>query len=86
MDCWSNGVWVSVIPTIHRSINPTPHFSSILGAQQSKGHAIMISLYFLMFLSVMLGAGFAWLFIWAVKSNQFKDIEEPKYQMMRDDD
>jgi cbb3-type cytochrome oxidase maturation protein len=25
-------------------------------------------------------------FIWAVKSGQFKDVEDPKYQMMRDDE
>lgn len=25
-------------------------------------------------------------FFWAVKSGQFKDVEEPKYQMMREED
>lgn len=25
-------------------------------------------------------------FCWAVKSGQFKDVEEPKYQMMREED
>lgn len=47
---------------------------------------MMISIYFLMFLSVALGAVFASAFVWAVKNNQFKDIEEPKYQMMRNED
>ncbi|MDZ7291561.1 MAG: cbb3-type cytochrome oxidase assembly protein CcoS [candidate division KSB1 bacterium] len=47
---------------------------------------MMISVYFLIFLSLVLGAGFAMLFVWAVKNNQFKDIEEPKYQMLREED
>lgn len=46
----------------------------------------MISLYFLIFLSLVLGGIFAGAFIWAAKTNQFKDIEEPKYQMLRDED
>jgi len=47
---------------------------------------MIISVYFLIFFSLALGAIFAFAFIWAVKSDQFKDIEEPKYQMLRDDD
>lgn len=47
---------------------------------------MMISVYFLIFLSLVLGAAFATMFVWAVKTNQFKDIEEPKYQMLRNDD
>ena len=47
---------------------------------------MMISIYFLMFLSVVLGGLFAYAFVWAAKKNQFKDIEEPKYQMLRDED
>lgn len=47
---------------------------------------MMISVYFLMFLSVLIGVIFALAFAWAAKTNQFKDIEEPKYRMMRDDD
>jgi cbb3-type cytochrome oxidase maturation protein len=46
----------------------------------------MISVYFLMFLSILLGVLFALGFIWAAKTNQFKDIEEPKYRMLRDED
>jgi cbb3-type cytochrome oxidase maturation protein len=46
----------------------------------------MISIYFLIFLSLVLGGLFAWAFVWAAKSNQFKDIEEPKYQMLREQD
>jgi cbb3-type cytochrome oxidase maturation protein len=46
----------------------------------------MISIYFLIFFSLFLGIIFALAFVWSVKSGQFKDIEEPKYQMLRDDD
>jgi len=47
---------------------------------------MIISVYFLIFLSVLLGVLFALGFIWAAKTNQFKDIEEPKYRMLRDED
>ena len=47
---------------------------------------MMASLYFLMFFSVGVGVLFVFAFIWAAKHNQFKDIEEPKYQMLRDQD
>ena len=47
---------------------------------------MMISVYFLIFFTLVLGVIFALLFVWATKSGQFKDIEEPKYQMLRDDD
>ncbi|MBI5472764.1 MAG: cbb3-type cytochrome oxidase assembly protein [Ignavibacteriae bacterium] len=47
---------------------------------------MLASLYLLVFLSVALGVIFALGFIYAAKTNQFKDIEEPKYQMMRDED
>jgi cbb3-type cytochrome oxidase maturation protein len=47
---------------------------------------MLISIYFLVFLSVALGVVFAIGFIYAAKTNQFKDIEEPKYQMLRDED
>lgn len=47
---------------------------------------MLISTYFLIFVSLLLGLMFVGSFIWAVRSGQFKDVEEPKYQMMRDDD
>jgi cbb3-type cytochrome oxidase maturation protein len=47
---------------------------------------MVISVYFLIFLSIVLGALFALGFVWAAKTNQFKDIEEPKYRMLRDED
>jgi len=47
---------------------------------------MIISVYFLIFLSVLLGVVFALGFIWAAKTNQFKDIEEPKYRMLREED
>jgi cbb3-type cytochrome oxidase maturation protein len=46
----------------------------------------MISVYFLIFSSLVMGAIFALVFVWAVKANQFKDVEAPKYEMLRDDD
>jgi cbb3-type cytochrome oxidase maturation protein len=39
-----------------------------------------------MFLSVSVGILFALMFVWAAKTNQFKDIEEPKYRMMREEE
>ncbi len=47
---------------------------------------MLVSLYFLVFLSVALGVLFALGFIYAAKTNQFRDVEEPKYQMLRDPD
>ncbi|HUI11459.1 MAG TPA: cbb3-type cytochrome oxidase assembly protein CcoS [Bacteroidota bacterium] len=47
---------------------------------------MIISVYFLIFLSILLGVVFALGFIWAAKTNQFKDIEEPKYRMLREED
>lgn len=47
---------------------------------------MMISVYFLIFFSLVMGVIFAGVFVWAVKNNQFKDIEAPKYEMLRDDD
>jgi nitrogen fixation-related uncharacterized protein len=51
-----------------------------------KGATMLVSLYFLVFLSVVLGILFALGFVYAAKTNQFKDIEEPKYQMLREPD
>lgn len=43
-------------------------------------------LFFLIFLSIVLGVG-AWLFfLWSVKSGQYDDVEGPKYRMLDDDD
>jgi cbb3-type cytochrome oxidase maturation protein len=47
---------------------------------------MLVSTYFLIFISLLFSLIFVAAFIWAVKSGQFTDIEEPKYQMMRDDD
>jgi len=47
---------------------------------------MVISVYFLIFLSILLGAVFALGFVWAARTNQFKDIEEPKYRMLREED
>ncbi len=47
---------------------------------------MIISVYFLIFFALVVGGIFAAIFVWAVKANQFKDIEAPKYEMLRDDD
>jgi len=46
----------------------------------------MWTIYFLIFLTLILGIG-AWLFfMWAVRSGQYEDPEGPKYRMLDDDD
>ncbi|MBT3296163.1 MAG: cbb3-type cytochrome oxidase assembly protein CcoS [Verrucomicrobia bacterium] len=40
----------------------------------------------LLFGSLALGGLFVWLYIWAVRGGQFKDPEEAKYLMFREDD
>ncbi len=40
----------------------------------------------LVFISAVLGAAAWLLFLWAVKSGQFDDVERPKHRMMDDDD
>ena len=47
---------------------------------------MMWSTILLIFLAVAMGVIFAVAFAWSVKSGQYKDIEEPKYQMLRNDD
>jgi cbb3-type cytochrome oxidase maturation protein len=37
-------------------------------------------------LSIIFAVLFAAAFIWSIKSNQFTDVEEPKYQMLRNED
>ncbi len=40
----------------------------------------------LVFISAVLGAGAWLLFLWAVRSGQFDDVERPKHRMMDDED
>jgi len=40
----------------------------------------------LLFLTLALGIGAWFLFMWGVKSGQFDDIEGPKYRIFDDDD
>jgi cbb3-type cytochrome oxidase maturation protein len=47
---------------------------------------MLVSVYFLIFLSITMGVLFASAFVWASKTNQFKNIEEAKFQMMRDEE
>ncbi len=46
----------------------------------------MTSLYLLIFLMVCVGLAGWLIFLWAVKSGQFDDVERPKYRMLDDDD
>ena len=46
----------------------------------------MTSLLGLILLSLCLGFAAWFLFLWAVKSGQYDDIEGPKYRMMDEDD
>lgn len=41
---------------------------------------------FLIFFVLVMALLFVFGFVWAVKTGQFKDVEEPKYQMLRDED
>ena len=46
----------------------------------------MWSTYLLIFLMLCIGAAGWLLFIWAVKSGQYDDVEGPKYRMLDDDE
>ena len=46
----------------------------------------MWSTYLLIFLMLCIGVAGWLLFIWAVKSGQYDDVEGPKYRMLDDDD
>ena len=40
----------------------------------------------IVFSALLFSIGAVLIFIWAVKSGYFKDVEEPKYRMMEEDD
>jgi len=46
----------------------------------------MWTLYFLIIVTLVLGAGAYALFIWSVKKGQYTDVEGPKYRMLDEDD
>ncbi len=46
----------------------------------------MSSMLLLILISLCAGLAAFFLFLWAVKSGQFDDIERPKYRMLDDDD
>jgi cbb3-type cytochrome oxidase maturation protein len=46
----------------------------------------MWSIFILIFLTLCAGAAGWLLFIWAVKSGQYDDVEGPKYRMLDDED
>lgn len=45
----------------------------------------MWTIAFLVFISTVLAAAAWLLFLWAVKSDQYDDVEGPKHRMMDDD-
>ncbi|RJQ15306.1 MAG: cbb3-type cytochrome oxidase assembly protein CcoS [Nitrospiraceae bacterium] len=45
----------------------------------------MWSIFILIFLTLCAGIGGWLLFLWAVKSGQYDDVERPKYRMMDED-
>ncbi|MGO9687160.1 MAG: cbb3-type cytochrome oxidase assembly protein CcoS [Syntrophobacteraceae bacterium] len=46
----------------------------------------MSSMIILILISLSIGLAAWFLFLWAVKSGQFDDVERPKYRMLDDDD
>ena len=46
----------------------------------------MSILYLIIPLSVLLIIGIAWVFLWAVRSGQFDDLEGPAHRILMDDD
>ena len=46
----------------------------------------MESLYLLVPIALVLVAGIVWVFLWAVKSDQFDDLEGPAHRIIMDDD
>lgn len=45
----------------------------------------MWTIVFLIILTIVIGLGAYFLFLWSVKSGQYDDVEGPKYRMMDDD-
>jgi len=46
----------------------------------------MESLYLLIPLALILVTGIIWVFLWAVKSDQFEDMEGPAHRVIMDND
>ena len=46
----------------------------------------MESLYLLVPLALIIASGIIWAFLWAVKSDQFDDLEGPAHRIIMDDD
>lgn len=46
----------------------------------------MESLYLLVPLALIIAAGIVWVFLWAVKSDQFEDLEGPAHRIIMDND
>lgn len=43
-------------------------------------------LYLIIPLSMLLVAGIVWIFLWAIRSGQFDDLEGPAHRILMDDD
>lgn len=46
----------------------------------------MWTIYILIIISLVLGVGAWFFFMWSVKKGQYDDVEGPKYRMLDDDD
>jgi len=46
----------------------------------------MWTIFFLIFIAFIIGIVSWLLFLWAVRSGQYDDVEGPKYRMLDDDD
>jgi cbb3-type cytochrome oxidase maturation protein len=46
----------------------------------------MWTIFLLIFLTLLLGLGAWFIFLWSVKSGQYDDPEGPKYRMLEDED
>ncbi len=46
----------------------------------------MWTIVLLIFLSLLIGIGVWFIFLWSVKSGQYDDPEGPKYRMLEEDD
>jgi len=46
----------------------------------------MWTIFYLIFIALIIGTGAWLLFLWAVKSGQYDDMEGPKYRMLDDED
>jgi cbb3-type cytochrome oxidase maturation protein len=58
----------------------------VIGAQKSYGNKVMSIIYVLIPLAIIIVAIAVGIFFWAVKSNQFDDLDRQGYSILFDDD